>query len=105
MVPDAERWHTSRKSAKAERDFAEKERKDAEVEKDAKVRRALYTAHVMEEERNGMERNMREAQLVAMHQVQQLQWRSVQQATEYEDRIRDLEALLIEERQQAAEKL
>lgn len=55
-------------------------------------------ARGFENERDEAQRKLREAEAECMRTVNEIQWASVQQATEYEDRIKRLEGLLEEER-------
>mmetsp|Transcript_122824 Transcript_122824/g.342243 ORF Transcript_122824/g.342243 Transcript_122824/m.342243 type:complete len:356 (+) Transcript_122824:48-1115(+) len=103
MVPEAQRWHDNLRDLEATKNAAEQEHREAVADKDAEVDRWRKTAKVMQSNRDVAEQKARDVEADAMYQVNSIKWLSVQQATEYEDRICALEQLLAEERRGIAE--
>uniref|UniRef100_A0A7S4PUW0 Uncharacterized protein n=1 Tax=Alexandrium monilatum TaxID=311494 RepID=A0A7S4PUW0_9DINO len=98
IVPEAQRWHQAVKDVEVARNTAEQLHREAVAHKDAEVDRWRKTCKTMQANRDVAEAKLQDVEVDALRKVNDIQWASVRQATEYEDRIRALEKLLEEER-------
>lgn len=105
VLPEAQQWHKSVRELAAAREADAQRRREDVADKDAEVERWRQTAATMQANRDDAEQKAREAELDATRLVNEIKWASVQQVTEYEDRISILEKLLEEERQARAREL
>mmetsp|Transcript_82487 Transcript_82487/g.256510 ORF Transcript_82487/g.256510 Transcript_82487/m.256510 type:complete len:387 (-) Transcript_82487:432-1592(-) len=115
LVPEAERWRRTQEThnrlrraaeaLEASRDAERRKRGELEISAASEVDSWKRTARQMEIERDTAERVARTTAEEALQKVHSSSWAHTQQAAEYEDRIRALEALLAEERRAHGEEL